>query len=297
MISARPEGGPPEFLVIGHAVQDLLSEEDHASWRLGGAAVYASVLARNLGLRTAVLTSAGSEMDLAGALPGIEVVCVPSAASTQFRNVYGTDGRRQFIPRRAAPITVEHLPGEWRETPVVLLGPVVGEVDPGLAACFPSAVLGAGAQGWLREVAPDTSVRAVLPEDWNAGPVLRHAKALFLSDEDVPPQAVPAALELWSGIVETVAFTRGYNGADVCHKGEWRHIDAFPARAVDPTGAGDVFATGFLVSFHETGDAWEATRFGACAASFVVEGEGVSAVPDRDQIQRRLERYPDIIAK
>ena len=39
------------------------------------------------------------------------------------------------------------------------------------------------------------------------------------------------------------------------------------------------------------------SRFGACAASFVVEGEGVSAVPDREQIQRRLERYPDIIAK
>lgn len=296
MNPARLEGGPPEFLVIGHAVQDLLSEDARPSWRLGGAAVYASVLARNLGLRTAILTAVGPGLDLAEALPGIEIVSVPSAASTRFRNVYGEEGRRQFIPSRADRITVEHLPDGWRKTPVVLLGPVVGEVDPALAACFSSAILGAGAQGWLREVAQDTSVRAVLPEDWKAAPVLEHASALFLSDEDVPAHAAPAALKLWSGMVETVAFTRGYNGADVCFRGEWRHINAFPARAVDPTGAGDIFAAGFLVRFHETGDVWDAARFGACAASFVVEGEGVTAVPERDQIERRLERYPDIIA-
>jgi sugar/nucleoside kinase (ribokinase family) len=98
-------------------------------------------------------------------------------------------------------------------------------------------------------------------------------------------------------MVPTLAFTRGYNGAEVWHESEWRHIDAFPAQAVDPTGAGDIFATGFLIRYHETGDAWEAARFAACAASFVVEGEGTSAVPDRAQIEQRLRLNPDIIAR
>ena len=300
---AGPPGGPPQFLVIGHAVQDLLPEPDPAKpdvspgWRLGGAAAYASVLARNLGLRTALLTAAGPEMNLAAALPGIEIAIVPGESSTQFRNVYIGDRRSQFIPQRAAPITPAHLPAAWRQADIVLLGPVAGGVDPSLAACFPDSLLGVGAQGWLREIAADTSVRAVPPDAWDAEPVLRYAAALFLSDEDVPPHAAPAALQRWGEMVETLAFTRGYNGADVLHRGEWRHIDAFPADAVvDPTGAGDIFATGFLVRFRETGDPWEATRFGACAASFVVEGEGISAVPVRPQIEERLRRNPDIIA-
>lgn len=294
-MSGSASGGEgPQFLVIGHAVQDLTGE---GGWRLGGAATYASLLARNVGLRTAVLTAVGPEIDLAAGLPGIDVVSVPSEHSTQFRNVYGDERRHQFIPRRASPITSRDVPEEWRRTPIVLLGPVAGEVEPGMGACFPDSLVGAGAQGWLREVAPDTSVRPVPPEAWDAAAVLRYADALFLSDEDVPAHSAPAALRHWSGMVETLAFTRGYNGADVFHRGEWRHIGAFPATVVDPTGAGDVFAAAFLVRFRETGDAWEASRFGACAASFVVEGEGAEAMPNRAQIEERLERNPGIIAK
>lgn len=287
----------PQFLVIGHAVQDLLSEEDPSPWRLGGAAVYASSLSRKLGLRTAVLTSAGPEIDLAAAFPGVELANVPSDASTQFRNVYGRDRRRQFLPRRAAPITPADLPAEWRQAEIVLLGPVAGEVDAALACCFPGSLLGIGAQGCLRAIAADSSIKVIPPEAWDAEAVLRHADALFVSDEDIPAHASAAALEQWSGMAPTLAFTRGYNGADIIHRGERRHIDAFPAKAVDPTGAGDVFATGFLVRFQETGDAWEAARFAACAAAFAVEGEGTSSIPDRRQIEERLRLNPDIIAR
>jgi sugar/nucleoside kinase (ribokinase family) len=50
------------------------------------------------------------------------------------------------------------------------------------------------------------------------------------------------------------------------------HVPAYPARVVDPTGAGDAFCGGFLVGFVETGDPVEAARFGTISASFVVEG-------------------------
>ena len=103
----------------------------------------------------------------------------------------------------------------------------------------PSSVPGRRA-GYERQARMD-GFRAVPPESWNASPVLEGAAALFASDEDVAAEHAQGALDLWCDAVETVAFTRGYHGADVCHRGEWRHIDAFPANAVDPTGAGDVF--------------------------------------------------------
>ena len=290
-------GTAPDFLVIGHAVQDLPAEGSSLPWRLGGAVSYASTLARKFGLRAGVLTSAGPDMDLDTLLPGVEWVLVPSERSTQIRNMYEGGRRRQQMPQKAAPLTAAHLPVVWRKSPVVLLGPVAGELDDSLAACFPGSIVGVGAQGWLRESGPDSAVRPVAPEAWYAAPVLRQATALFLSDEDVPPNRAPVALQRWSTLVDTVAFTRGYDGADIYHCGLRRHIGAFPAKAVDPTGAGDVFAAAFLIRLKEGADVWDAARFASCTASFVVEGEGVAAVPDRAQVEARLLEHPEIIAR
>ncbi len=284
----------PQFLVVGHAVQDLLPQSDPAGWRLGGAAAYASLLARKLGLRTAVLTSFSE--DLRELLPGVECRVIPSDRATQIRNVYEGDRRRQTVPQLAVPLSELHLPSSWRHTPIVLLGPVVGEIDDSLAHCFPGALLGIGAQGWLRRIEEDGSVRHLAPVEWDARPLLREARALFLSDEDIPAGEAAPALSYWSDMVQIIAFTRGYGGADVCYRGEWRHIEAFPANAVDPTGAGDVFAAAFLIRLKESGDVWKATRFAACAASFAVEGEGIAAIPTRDQIEKRLKEHPDIKA-
>jgi sugar/nucleoside kinase (ribokinase family) len=278
----------PDFLVVGHVVQDLVG--DSGEWRLGGAVSYASLLARNLGLRTAVLTSCADDVPLGELLPGVEVCVVPSKHSTQFRNLYRDDGvREQSVPSRARSLMAGDLPAAWREARIVLLGPVAGEIDESLAGAFArESIVGLGAQGWLREIGPDSRVRPVPPGDWQANAVLATATALFLSDEDLPLEDAPSALAEWSAQVDVLAFTRGYGGADVCHQGEWRRFDAFPASPVDLTGAGDVFAAGFLTRFAETGDPWEATRFGSAAASLVIEGVGVEGVPAKEIVEARV---------
>ena len=287
----------PQFLVIGHTVQDLTSEEDPGAWRLGGAAAFAAVTARNLGMRTAVLTSAAPDLPLDDLLHDIDVKIVPSRRTTRMRNVYTEGPRQQFVPQRASPLTPEHLPTEWKQTPIVLLGPVMGELEEAFAPVFHLSLLGIGAQGWLRRLGRDNRVRQIMPADFHAHQMLRHARALFLSDEDIPPGESAPALTYWSDYVQIIAFTRGYNGADICVRGNWRHIPAFPAEVVDPTGAGDVFAAAFLIRLWESGDVWKATRFAACAASFSVEGEGIASVPTRDQVEARLKEHPNIVAR
>jgi sugar/nucleoside kinase (ribokinase family) len=64
-----------------------------------------------------------------------------------------------------------------------------------------------------------------------------------------------------------------------------------PAREVDETGPGDVFAAAFLIDYHRNGDPWEAAAIATCAASLSVEGPGWSAVPDATQLARAVERY------
>jgi len=291
---------PPQFLVIGHIVQDLAPDERAAAapWRLGGTTSYAALLATRLGLNTAVLTAAAADLSLEEALPGAEIVRVPSPRSTQIRNLYTAEGRVQYIPQRASAIKPGSLPDDWRRAETVLLGPMAGEVDDALAACFPQALLAVCAQGWLREIGPDGRVRPLPPQRWRAETVLRPAHVLFVADEDfLPSSSAEAVLTRWSRQVEVLAYTRAERGAEICHRGAWRHIDAFPAEAVDPTGAGDVFATAFLLRYREAGDPWEAARFAASAASFVVESDGLANTPDRTMIEARLRAHPDIMAK
>jgi sugar/nucleoside kinase (ribokinase family) len=278
--------GAPDFLVVGHVVQDLLPD---GSWRLGGAASYAALLARNLGLKTAVLTACAADLPLAELLPEIEQRVVPSRRTTRFRNVYEGGRRTQWAPSRAAPLTVESLPDEWRESGIVFLAPVAGEVDARLAAAFSQArLVGAGAQGWLRRIAVDDRVEALPADAWDAAAVLENVQALFVSDEDVSVEEAPRALAEWAAQMDVLAFTRGYGGADVCYRGDWRRVGAAKANPVDLTGAGDTFAAGFLVRYAECGDPWEATRFGAAAAALVIEAVGVSGVPGREAVDRRL---------
>jgi sugar/nucleoside kinase (ribokinase family) len=287
----------PDFLVIGYALQDIISDSDPPEWRLGGAVAYASALANSLGLGTAILTSTGDDMDFDHLLPGVECRVVPAERTTRFRNVYEGGRRRQRVPQRASvKIGPEHVPDEWRDAGIVLLGPVVGEVASGLAGYFPKALVGVGAQGFLRQLDAGNNVEALPPALWNAEPLLRSARCLFVSDEDVSDHEALAAIERWAKSVEIVAYTRGESGADVFCRGEGRHIAAFPANATDVTGAGDVFAAAFLIRLRESDDPWESARFAACAASFVVEAEALEGMPTRAQIGQRLQEHPQIRA-
>jgi sugar/nucleoside kinase (ribokinase family) len=291
---------PPQFLVIGHIVQDLAPNERAAAptWRLGGTASYAALLAIRLGLDTAVLTAAAADLALEDALPGADIVRIPSTHSTQIRNLYTAAGRVQYVPQRAATIDRRSLPADWRRPDIVLVGPVAGEVDEALTACFPQALVGISAQGWLRNIGLDGRVRPRPPQRWRAETVLGPAHVLFVSEEDISPSRRSRAfLARWSRQVEVLSFTQGERGAEVCHRGAWRHVDAFPAQVVDPTGAGDIFAAAFLIRYRETGDPWEAARFASGGAAFVVECEGLANIPDRTMIEARLRAHPDIVAR
>lgn len=53
-------------------------------------------------------------------------------------------------------------------------------------------------------------------------------------------------------------------------------IPVVPVVAVDPTGAGDAYAGGFLAGLLRTGDPLEAALWGTVSASFVIEGYGAA---------------------
>ena len=276
----------PEFVAVGNATRDVVAD----GWRLGGTVSFAAVQAQRLGCSVGIVTRAPADLELAKNLPGIELAQAFSATATTFENVYAGGERHQRILAQAPAIEPADVPEAWRAAPVVLLGPVWGEVAPGFAKVFhDQSLIGVSAQGWLRNA--DAAGR-VQHRVWTGAPFWHGCDVLFVSDEDLADSR--AELETWTAAVPVVALTESLRGARVFAEGCWRHMDAFPEVEVDPTGAGDTFATGFLIRLHETGDAGEAARFGAAAASLSVRDIGIAAMPDRAEVEERMRRYPEI---
>jgi len=279
--------GAPDFLVIGHLAKDKATE----GWRLGGTAAYASLTASKLGLRTAVLTSAASDLDPSLLLPDIDVRLLPASETTVFENVYGPKGRLQYVWARAGNIAASDVPREFLAAKVVLLGPLVGEVEEEVARCFPRSLLAISPQGWLRTILPGGRVEQISPRRWRPRLLLKRSRALFVSEEDLPPTEVEETLAHWAAQVPLLAFTRGTRGARLWSDGCWRQVPAIPAQELDPTGAGDVFAAAFLSRYVETDDVWQAALFAAAAASVSLEAPGTAAIPSRQQVEERLRAY------
>ncbi len=282
--ASSPQPPPVEYLVIGHVTKDVAPGAPRG-FVYGGTVSFASLTARNLGRRAAVLTRAGSVPDLDTYLSGIVLRVLPADETTTFENLYTPRGRVQYVRAAAPPIPPEAVPASWRRVAVAHLGPVAQEIPASVAEVFsPQTLVGATPQGWLRTWDHSGLVR---PAPWReVERVLARIDVLVFSAEDVGGD-----LELvrrYAEMAKLAVVTENRHGCTVWQCGRREHFPAFEVNEVDPTGAGDVFATAFLLAYAQTRDAAAAARFANCAASFTVEGFGTAAIPTLERVEERL---------
>ncbi|MBI4320029.1 MAG: sugar kinase [Chloroflexi bacterium] len=270
----------PSFLVVGHVTHDIVG----GGRRLGGAAAYSAVVARNLGEKVAMVTSCGEDLDLAALFAGVEIFRVPSSQTTVFQNLYGSQGREQFVSSVAHSIEPRHIPLAWRNAGAVHLAPVAQEVAPGVASVFKRSLVGLSPQGYMR--AWDSTGR-VHPIPWECSQeTLSQLDVVFVSEEDVAGDG--AATQAYADAVDVFVVTRGALGATLFVKGEPFAFPAFRAREVDATGCGDAFAASYLIELRRTGDPFQAAVFANAVGSLLVEREGLANVPTIREIEARL---------
>lgn len=246
---------------------------------------YAGLTAQRLGQRVGIVTSAGPDVNLQAALPGIAIVNRPAPVTTVFHNTYGGGRREQRLLSRAQPIGSEDILPAWRQARVVHLGPVAQELTPEIVELFPSSLIGVTAQGWLRGW--DKEGR-VFPTAWReAERVLPHVQVLFISEDDIGRDK--RLIQAYLPLVQILVVTAGRSGAIVYYRGERRRLPTFVTREVDPTGAGDAFAAAYLIALTQGNDPFQAARFANCVASFVVEQKGPAGIPTLAQVRARLE--------
>jgi hypothetical protein len=282
-MASNDDRGTVDYLLLGHVTVDRLDDRRTV---LGGTATYGALTARNMGARVGVHTSAAYEPGLIDTLGGVLVARIPAEYTTCFVNDYSEGKRRQTIESVAEKLSYDQILPEWRNPPVVHLGPLNQELDSALVSRFPRSLVGVTPQGWMRAWGDDGLVSQV---DWaDADRVLAKADAVIISEDDVPHKSV---IDAWAAKARMLVVTLGDRGCDVYRKGkpEPFHSPAFTsASEVDPTGAGDVFAAAFLWHLHKSGGDWKtAAEWANCVASFVVEKRGVAGVPKLAEVEKR----------
>jgi sugar/nucleoside kinase (ribokinase family) len=270
---------PVDYLVIGHLTQDLTERGP----QLGGTAAYSSLTAKALGLRVGIVTSMSPETDIS-LLDGIQVSYLPSEYSSTFKNIYTPDGRIQYLYHTAERLNIHLVPETWRNAPIVHLGPVIQEVEPGLAHAFPNALIGVTPQGYLREADAEGRIHRTEWPEYRY--VLEQAAAAVLSIEDV--QGDESRIDEMASAARVLVATEGAAGCRLFWNGDLRRFRPPVEVEVDPVGAGDIFAAAFFVRLYSTRDPWEAARFATLLAANSVTRVGLAGVPTPEEIQASL---------
>jgi sugar/nucleoside kinase (ribokinase family) len=124
--------------------------------------------------------------------------------------------------------------------------------------------------------------------------VMNHVDILFANEQEIislyQEENVHAALERGRGECELVAVTRSAEGSLIATGDMVHQVDAVPVeRVVDTTGAGDLYAAGFLFGITHGYDIAASGRIGAIVAGEIISHVGARPEADlRELVQRIL---------
>lgn len=317
-------GGLPAVVVVGCLTIDsvVTASGDLIRAACGGNALYAAAGAHVWDERIGLVARAGDDYpasclaEIYDVLNADGLSRVPGAHPLRVAFSYQSDGSRS---RQVPPAILSTIADEARidfvdnthdtsrylaatpssaEIPDAWLREVGAVHLPALMAASQRALIGA-----LRAARPDRLITVDSPwYDEREVVSNAHLDLLAMADVVIPSEddlalfrpghsVLDAARDLVEDGARAVVVKLGASGSLVIDpNGEMSHVPAYPADAIDPTGAGDSFCGGLLVGLSEGLSLVEAAVRGTISASFVVEEQ--SALPvfgvDRSAAEGRL---------
>ena len=308
-----------DVLVIGNAAVDILVGPvdewpapggtrmlDGATIASGGCGVNVAAALGRLGVGVDLVTRVGTDPLGKFLLDELEacdvdasgVVIDPNAATPLTVVTVRSDGERSFLHHRGSNDRIRRtdvlrVPLEGRRFVMISGALVMESLDGEPTAEILAAARAAGAVTLLDQIFVD----AMPTEEWRRrlDPALPHVDVLCpslaegrrLSGADDPVDVVRALVDKGA---RSVVLKVGERGALVKHAdGREAHVEGFPARPVDTTGAGDCFCAGLIAALRRGAPLEEAARVANLVARHAVLTTGATdGIPHLDEILAAL---------
>jgi len=279
----------PGLVVLGNLLVDDMVFPDGRTRMAepGGATLYAALGASLWGLATGLASVRGDDYPVAAfealAARGVDLSGVRPLGAPGLRTWLLYEGtRRQVIHRLDRPShadvspTAAAIPAAWRSARAFHLAPMPFARQRDLVDDLSRI------EGSFVSLDPYRLLTSDSVRDWRD--VISRVDALFLSEDEMEvgsrEEPRPALRSLAGGRLRFVLFKRGARGGMLFDAREDRFVEWAPRSAgvVDPTGAGDAFAAGFLAGWLR-GEALEAALLrGVVTASFAIEDWGAAGM-------------------
>ncbi len=268
------------ILFVGHACHD----KTPTGFKLGGTVSYAAAFANAIGEQTVVLTSIGPDFLFEDNFTdaGVQLQIVPAKQTTVFDNRYRDAIRQQYILQRAEKISKSNIPEELQPA-IIFLCPIADEINLNIISAYPDILHACTIQGFLRSWDEQGKVSATAMQ-WDR---LSGLDLAIFSIDDV--EGNPVWIEEITSRIPICVLTKGAAGAQLYEQGHVRSFPSWSVEEVDPTGAGDVFATAFLCHYKNTANLTLSMAYAHAAASMVVEVDGVRN--DWEELPSRYHKY------
>jgi sugar/nucleoside kinase (ribokinase family) len=276
----------PDLVILGNLLVDdvVFADGRTVMGAPGGATLYAALGAQLWGLRTGIVAVCGddypaSALDALSAR-GVDLAGVRRTKGPGLRTWLLYEGRRRRVVHRldgpthaeASPLPAD-VPASWSAARAFHLAPMPLATQELLVDAL------SGREGALLSIDPYEIVREETLAAWRR--LVSRVDAFFLSEDDVTLPGVlddprPALETLGAGRLRILAVKRGERGGLVrdVRAARWHEWPSAAVRVVDPTGAGDAFAAGYLAGWLRGEPAEQAARRGAVGASFAIEDWG-----------------------
>lgn len=295
----------PDLVLLGNLLVDDVVFPDGRTrmGQPGGAIAYASLAASLWGARVGCVSLRGDDYPEAALeqlrARGVATGGIRALGRNGVRTWLLYEGRVRRVVHRLGSLAHEDVSPEPEDVPDPWRAAKAFHLAPMPIAQQARQVAALGAQGGFVSVDPHELVTEDSLPRWRE--VIAHADAFFPSEDELrldDAQTDPrrSLKRLVRGRLRFVAYKRGLKGGLLYDALEDRFHE-WTARThgvVDPTGAGDAFAAGFLVAHHSGLGIEDCLRRGVVTASFAIEDwgpDGLLAATPADAAARLREWY------
>lgn len=295
-----------DIFFIGHILEETIvyPDGDRTSTVLGGPAAYASVASSCLGYSAGLITKVNHNFKNSF-LPtlmhsGIDMngIQFGSVGTKNFLHYEDNGGKELHFVSQAPPLEWDDIPLEYRKARYCMICPINYEVSlpmiQKLHNTNKTILVDMGGFGGA------SSQRGFLPKDERirfAGEVARYVDILKFSTDDCyylfeksmdNNEYIQKIEQLGC---KNFVLTIGEKGCIVKCGTQQKLIPAYKTKAVDVTGAGDVWGASFLSMYSRSQDMFESAEYASAAASILVEKRGgvtLERMPRHSAVMSRM---------